>query len=447
MDTVSPFQYNDDIRKLVAKPDGGIILREKLMKSSVASLLIASTIFTYNMNTTIKADETETVPSTEESTELIEEAVSTEESSEETAEEAAEQDLLVESSPENAPEQEVQQEAITEYNMQTEADETAPAHESQDDVPVEEEDETLEPLEEPAGQSALETTEETPEPPSEEVTEEASTEEAPATQPEEGISSEPVAEQTEEVTPEESIQQSAVDEPTEEVTSETSTEELPTEPEEETSSEPVEEPTGEETLEESTEQPTVEAPTGEETSEPTVEVPSDEPMEEEVTDESSAEPSTEEPAIEYDEATDYGNEESGAETYSDEQPLSEEAEKETSEVQSVNRQNYYRYDHGNILEGISLSPGTSDEQLNLLDKRVNRLMSSKIMPEDEVDEADILEIEDEIKNEEGVMASTDRESLPDTGEADYTFLYGTTLLIAGAILLFITRRPNNHKCK
>ncbi|GAA3727943.1 hypothetical protein GCM10022378_16010 [Salinicoccus jeotgali] len=43
---------------------------------------------------------------------------------------------------------------------------------------------------------------------------------------------------------------------------------------------------------------------------------------------------------------------------------------------------FYRYDHGDILAGITLRPGASDEELNLLDERVNELMCSKILRAD-----------------------------------------------------------------
>lgn len=43
---------------------------------------------------------------------------------------------------------------------------------------------------------------------------------------------------------------------------------------------------------------------------------------------------------------------------------------------------FYRYDHGDILTGITLRPGVSDEELNLLDERVNELMCSRILRAD-----------------------------------------------------------------
>ncbi|MCD2137329.1 LPXTG cell wall anchor domain-containing protein [Salinicoccus halitifaciens] len=104
----------------------------------------------------------------------------------------------------------------------------------------------------------------------------------------------------------------------------------------------------------------------------------------------------------------------------------------------------HRYDYGDILSGISFSPGESDESLALLDKRVNRIMTSKILEEDEVSEEDVLELEEEIKNESGITSS-DRDVLPNTGEAsNYNYLYSIMLIAAGTILFFMTKRPRQE---
>lgn len=104
----------------------------------------------------------------------------------------------------------------------------------------------------------------------------------------------------------------------------------------------------------------------------------------------------------------------------------------------------HRYDYGDILSGISFSPGESDESLALLDKRVNRIMTSKIIEEDEVSKEDIMELEEEIKNESGITSS-DREVLPNTGEAsNYNYLYSIMLIAAGTTLFFITKRPRQQ---
>jgi LPXTG-motif cell wall-anchored protein len=237
-------------------------------------------------------------------------------------------------------------------------------------------------------------------------------------------------------TTESSTEEATIQESTSEATVETAEPSIEAPSEEEPTTEPQTEPAQEDTLQQSTEEATVQ----ESTSEASVEA---DDTKEEVTGEST-QPSDGNPAGE---DVEDGREAAVPEISSEEGQPREPEVAHPADDRSGSVQKYYRYDHGNILEGISLNPGTSEEQLNLLDKRVNRLMSSKIMPEEDVDESDIIEIEEEIKNEEGVTASTDRTSLPDTGETDYTILYGTTLLIAGAILLFITRRPNSKKCK
>jgi LPXTG-motif cell wall-anchored protein len=248
-----------------------------------------------------------------------------------------------------------------------------------------------------------------------------------------------VEQSTEEATveaTESSTEEATIQESTSEATVETAEPSIEAPSEEEPTTEPQTEPAQEDTLQQSTEEATVQ----ESTSEASVEADG---TKEKVTGEST-QPSVGNPAGE---DVEDGREAAVPEISSEEGQPREPEVAQPDDDRSGSVQKYYRYDHGNILEGISLNPGTSEEQLNLLDKRVNRLMSSKIMPQEDVDESDIIEIEEEIKNEEGVTASTDRTSLPDTGETDYTILYGTTLLIAGAILLFITRRPNSKKCK
>ncbi len=104
----------------------------------------------------------------------------------------------------------------------------------------------------------------------------------------------------------------------------------------------------------------------------------------------------------------------------------------------------YRYNYGDILDGIDFSPGSSDDSLALLDKRVNLIMTSKIFEEDELSEEDMMNIEEKIKNESGITSS-DRETLPNTGEAsNYNYLYSVMLVLAGSILFFITKRPHQQ---
>ena len=105
----------------------------------------------------------------------------------------------------------------------------------------------------------------------------------------------------------------------------------------------------------------------------------------------------------------------------------------------------HRYDHGDILKDLDLSPGNSDESLALLDKRVNRIMGSKILEETEMPEEDKVALEEEIKNETAGITSSNREILPNTGEANnYNFLYSVMLIISGAILFFMTKKPRQQ---
>ncbi|TVT27848.1 hypothetical protein FO441_09105 [Salinicoccus cyprini] len=356
------------------------------MKSSIASLLIASTIFITDIDAVVHAEEPEAAETSEtvvtnenvqmenseeapaESTEM---PVAEEETTEPSAE-AVEEDVLVSSTPENTDEDQIREAAIEAHSENDESDEAPPAlHESQEsDAPAE-----------PSSEQP-----ETPPLPTEE-------------------------------------ESTVAPEPTEEATSEPVTEEAPT-------TEPTEEaPTAEETIEETNQPPTVEVPV-QESEEPAADEPVMEPVE----------PSVEVPAQEPE------KDDNGFVPY----PEAPEAEHtsvdpEPSEPPAAEKKKYFRYDYGNILEGISLRPGASETELGLLDKRVNRLMSARIMEESEVDEAVIYEIEEKVKNEEGVTASTSREELPNTGETTYTFLYGTVLFISGGILLCIMRKPKHNK--
>ena len=61
-------------------------------------------------------------------------------------------------------------------------------------------------------------------------------------------------------------------------------------------------------------------------------------------------------------------------------------------------------------------------------------------------EEEILEIEEEIKNESGVISSSsDRDTLPNTRDTNqYNLFYSVVLLLAGGILFFLTTRPGNE---
>ena len=125
---------------------------------------------------------------------------------------------------------------------------------------------------------------------------------------------------------------------------------------------------------------------------------------------------------------------------------SREASSESGERQKsgVAGKKLYRYGYGDILNGIDLKPGTSEEHYSTLDKRVNRIMTSKIVEEDDMTEEQIMELEEEIKNESGVVSS-DRDALPDTGETNqYNLLYSFMLISSGIILFFLTKRPGKE---
>lgn len=130
-----------------------------------------------------------------------------------------------------------------------------------------------------------------------------------------------------------------------------------------------------------------------------------------------------------------------AEEYAGEDADGEASEEKRSNVAG---KKLYRYNYGDILNGLNFRPGNSDESLARLDQRVNRIMTSKILEEDEMSEEEIFSLEQEIKNETS-NTSSDRESLPNTGEANnYNYLYSLMLVIAGGTLFFITKRPRQQ---
>ena len=122
------------------------------------------------------------------------------------------------------------------------------------------------------------------------------------------------------------------------------------------------------------------------------------------------------------------------------------SEAEKGQKSGVAGKKLYRYNYGDILNGIDLKPGMTEENLSTLDKRINRIMTSKIIGETDMTDEEILEIEEEIKNESGVVsASSDRDALPNTGDTkQYNFIYSFVLILAGGILFFLTKRPDNE---
>lgn len=126
-----------------------------------------------------------------------------------------------------------------------------------------------------------------------------------------------------------------------------------------------------------------------------------------------------------------------------EEAVTENAEAEEGTVEEdaagSGKKKLYRYDYGDILNGISFSEENIAEDLSTLDQRVTRVMSSKIIEEKDLTEAQKLELEEKVKAEE--TSSYDEEELPNTGEADSTNYAAAGLLtIFGAILLFMSKK-------
>ena len=117
-----------------------------------------------------------------------------------------------------------------------------------------------------------------------------------------------------------------------------------------------------------------------------------------------------------------------------------EAEQETVEATAgTGKKKLYRYDYGDILSGISFSEENIAEDLSTLDQRVTRVMSSKIIEEKDLTEAQKLELEEKVKAED--TASYDGEELPNTGEADSTnYAFAGLLTIFGAVLVFMSKK-------
>ena len=117
-----------------------------------------------------------------------------------------------------------------------------------------------------------------------------------------------------------------------------------------------------------------------------------------------------------------------------------EAEQETVEATAgTGKKKLYRYDYGDILSGISFSEENIAEDLSTLDQRVTRVMSSKIIEEKDLTEAQKLELEEKVKAEE--VNSYDGEELPNTGEADSTnYVFAGLLTIFGAVLVFMSKK-------
>src|SRR5699024_1842981 len=179
------------------------------------------------------------------------------------------------------------------------------------------------------------------------------------------------------------------------------------------------------------------------------EEPAEETVQEEQTEESTDEiPSEEEPSAEQTSEEQSSEEQPSEEHTEDQMEIPEETTGErgndSGAEERQGKREIYRYDY-DMLEGISLTPGGSEEQLQLLDKRVNHVMTSKIVDVEDMSEEEIMQIEEEVKQGEQISRQTGREELPNTGENNqYTYIYGVVLLIAGIILYFLTRKPRNQ---
>lgn len=116
----------------------------------------------------------------------------------------------------------------------------------------------------------------------------------------------------------------------------------------------------------------------------------------------------------------------------------ETAEQDPSTL-GTEKKKLYRYDYGDILNGISFSEESIYEDLSTLDQRVTRVMSSKIIEEKNLTEVQKLELEQKVKAEQ--TTSYDGEELPNTGEADSTNYAAAGLLtIFGAALVFMSKK-------
>src|SRR5699024_10281883 len=213
--------------------------------------------------------------------------------------------------------------------------------------------------------------------------------------------------------------------------------------EEQTGEEPRETPSAEEPSEETTEDEAGESVTEQPLEQPSTEESSEEPADETVPEEPTEE-STDEIPSEEEPSEEQPSEEPTEEQMEIPEETTGERGNDSGAEERQGKREIYRYDY-DMLEGISLTPGGSEEQLQLLDKRVNHVMTSKIVDVEDMSEEEIMQIEEEVKQGEQISRQTGREELPNTGENNqYTYIYGVVLLIAGIILYFLTRKPRNQ---
>ena len=72
---------------------------------------------------------------------------------------------------------------------------------------------------------------------------------------------------------------------------------------------------------------------------------------------------------------------------------------EDSSTLGTEKKKLYRYDYGDILNGISFSEESLHDDLSTLDQRVTRVMSSKIIEEKDLTKEQKLELEEKVKAE------------------------------------------------
>lgn len=251
--------------------------------------------------------------------------------------------------------------------------------------------------------------------------------------------------------PAENIEETPEEAPSEEVVPEETPEETPEEPvQDEVEQEvPVEEDTG------TTEQNNGQA----ETEEDVQQTPEEEPAMPELPTEPIEPLEPNEPAEptesnETEPAAENAEPEQDTGTSAVEQPVEETVEEpetanpETAEDNSTEEaqptasqqtKKLYRYDFGDIMNGITLNEESIQEDLSTLDQRVTRVMSSKIIEKKDLTEEQKLKLKEQVKSE--TTSSYDGETLPNTGEEDSTSYAAAGLLaVVGAALLFVSRK-------
>lgn len=121
---------------------------------------------------------------------------------------------------------------------------------------------------------------------------------------------------------------------------------------------------------------------------------------------------------------------------SDTNTVEEDTASETSYNSRYAGKKLYQYNFGDILNGVDLRPGSSEDSLALLDQRIHQVMTSKIVGMEGLSDEDRAELDEQVKNEEAVAGL---EELPNTGEKSYNIFYSAVLFIAGGILFYVTK--------